>query len=201
MALSDILERIAADAAAEAAEIRAAAEADAERILTLAEEQAAELSSRVLHDARRDAERDAETIAAAARLSARDEALGAKGELIARALDKLELAVAALPAGEYTAFLARAILESARGDERVLIAPADRAKLAGLEGAVAALASEGGRTLALTYSDDPAPVEHGVVLVGERDSVDLSVAGIIDGRREELTMRLASALFASGEDA
>ncbi|MGB4592848.1 MAG: hypothetical protein WBI63_03620, partial [Coriobacteriia bacterium] len=143
----------------------------------------------------------AETIAAAARLSARDKALGAKGELIDRALEKLEASVAALPADQYTVFLARAIVESARGDEKVLVASADREKLAGLERAVTALASGSGRDLALTYPGDPAPVEHGVELAGERDSVDLSVAGIIDGRREELTMQLASALFASGEDA
>ncbi|MHB1342376.1 MAG: V-type ATP synthase subunit E [Coriobacteriia bacterium] len=201
MALSDILERIAADATAEAGEVRAAAEAEAERILARAQERAAESSSRLLHDAHREAERDAETVAAAARLSARDEALAAKGEIIARALDKLELAVVALPAGEYTAFLARAIVESARGDERVLIAKADSAKLTGLERAITALASERGRSLTLTYPDEAAPVEHGVVLAGERDSVDLSIAGIIAGRREELTMRFASALFAPGEDA
>lgn len=200
MALSDILERIAADAAAEAGEIRAAAEADAELIRSRAAEHAADVTARIARDGASDAAREAQTIAAAARLTSRDEGLSAKGALIDRALEKLEAAVAGLPSSEYTAFLARQIVESARGDERVLVAAADREKLAGLKSAVTALAAKQGRTLALTYPGDPAPVAHGVVLAGERDSVDLSVAGIIGAQREQLTMRLASALFGTGGD-
>ncbi|MCE5202907.1 MAG: V-type ATP synthase subunit E [Actinomycetia bacterium] len=200
MALSDILERIATDAEGEAARIRAQAEDEAERIRAEARERAEEIVERIVREAERDAARQAETIVASAHLAARNEALAAKGGLLDEALDKLETSVVALPDADYTAFLARRIAQAARGDERVLVAAADRERLAGLARAVSAEAAARGRELALVYSDEPAPVPHGVVLEGQRDSVDLSIDGIIDSVRDELEVRLAKALFGGGKD-
>lgn len=201
MALADVLDRILADAQSEAQAVTDEATAQAAGLMDAARERAEKRSARTLADAERDARRQAQTIAAGARLEARDAALAAKGALIERALAGVREHLAALPPGEYAAFLAREIVAAARGDERVLVAPDDRERLAGLAAAVKAEAASAGRQISLTFSDEPAPVAHGVVLRGERDSVDLSVAGIVEARKDALSMRLASALFDDGKDA
>lgn len=200
MALADILEQIAADAEAEARAILEQAEAEARAVRADAEKRASERAVRILAEAESAARRDAEAALAAARLRARDEALAAKQALIAEALQRVAEAIVAVEPARYTRFIARRIVEAARGDEEVLVAEADRERLAGLAEAVERAAREAGRTgLALRYVDEAAPVAHGVVLRGERDSVDLSVEGLIAAERDRLVARLAAALFPGEE--
>ena len=200
MALSDILGRIASDAAAEARAIEEAASAEAEAMLAAATRQAEEAAARIERESGRAADRDAETMLAGARLTVRDAEVGARGELIDRALVALEERIAALPDDTYTAFIARAVVEAAAGDETVCVAAADSRRLSGLKSAIDALAAEQGQALLLRFSDEAADVAHGVVLIGDRSSNDLSVAGIIQARRDDLVMKLASALFGGGKD-
>ena len=195
MALADILERIEGDAVREGQSLVDAAEAEAKRLLAAARNEADAAAERTVADAEREAARDAATLVAAARLSARDEALAGRRALIERAMATLAEGLVALPDAEYTAYLADAVAQSARGDERVLVAAGDRGRLGGLAAAVEARARELGRELALTYPDEPAPIANGVLLEGERESVDLSIAGLIETRRELLIMDVADALF------
>ncbi|MDI6713028.1 MAG: V-type ATP synthase subunit E family protein [Anaerosomatales bacterium] len=198
MALADILEQIAADAEAEARAILEQAEAEARAVAKEAERRAAERSARIVADAEAEARREAEALLAAARLRARDEALAAKQALIAEALERVAEAIVAMELERYARFVARRIVAAARGDEEVLIAEADRERLAGLADAVEQAAREAGRDgLALRYAEEPAPVAHGVVLRGVRDSVDLSIEGLIAAERDRLVARLAEALFST----
>ena len=194
MALTDILDRIEGDAVAQAQALVDAAESDAARLLDEVRETAEAASARTLQDAEADAERDAETLRATARLAARDEALTARRALIERALGEIEAAIVALPDAEYAPFLAKAVAGAARGGERVLVAAADAARLSGLESVVSALRSD----VALRYGETTEQIAHGVLLSGEREMVDLSIAGIISSEREPLVMQLAQDLFGKG---
>jgi V/A-type H+-transporting ATPase subunit E len=196
VALADILNRIGSDATSEAQAVTDAAQAEADRLLAEARAQADEAADAIVRAAAREASLQAETMLANARLEARDSLLTAKRDVLDRALALLGAGIVGLPDAAYTSFLARAIVGAARGGERVLVAAADAKRLAGLQAAVDVAAKAAGRGLTLTYDDAPARAEHGVVLLGERDSVDLSIAGIIDGQREELLMRLATLVFA-----
>lgn len=200
MALADILEQIAADAEAEAHEIVARAEEEAARVRHEAEKRASALSARILAESEANARRDADALLASARLRARDDTLAAKQALIDEALEAVAAGLASLEPSRYARFVARRILRAARGGEEVLVAAADRERLAGLPDAVEAAAREAGREgFALRFSDEPAPVAHGVVLRGDRESVDLSVEGLIEAERDRLVARFAAALFRTRE--
>ncbi len=200
MALSDILNRIASDAGRESKAIVDAANAEAERLVADATEAATGAARRFERDSAREAERDAGTVLAGARLKARDAEVAARGELVARALDELQARIVALPDAQYAAFIARAIVDAAAGDEVVRIAEADSKRLAGLDAAVTAAAGARGRTLDLRFETTPADIAHGVVLLGDRSVNDLSVAGLVEAQREALVMKLAAALFDEGKD-
>lgn len=200
MALADILDRIAADAEAEARAIIARAEEEAAALRREAQKLASERSARILAESEAQARGSAEAMSAAARLQARDASLAAKQALIGEALDAIAEGIVGLPPERYARFVARRIVAVARGDEQVLVAEADRERLAGLADAVAQAAREAGRDgIALRFSDEPAPVAHGVVLRGERDSVDLSVEGLVSAERDRLVSKLAAMLFPDEE--
>lgn len=196
MALADILERLAADAAEESARIARDAEERAEAVLAHARADAARTSADALERAKREATTRAQTLRATARLAARDRALAKRGELIEEALDGVVAALAALPDDAYASFVAGSVADVARGGETVLVADADRERLAGrLRDALSAAAPD----LELTWSDEPAPVERGVFLRGERVSVDLSIDAVVASRRDDLAMTVARTLFGERE--
>lgn len=192
MALADILNRIDADSNSEAQAFIDTAQAEADRLLADARTHADEAAEAIARNAAREGSLEAQTLLANARLEARDALLTAKREVLDGALVRLGEHIVAMPDARYTAYLARAIATVARGGERVRVAAADSGRLAGLRAAVETAA---GRDLGLVFDEAAAEVEHGVLLLGERDSVDLSIAGIIDGQREELLMRLAARVF------
>lgn len=200
MALADILEQIAADAEAEAREIVARAEEEAAGVRRDAEKRASERAARIVAEAEADARRQADALLASARLRVRDDTLAAKQALIEEALGLTAAGLVAVEPSRYARFVARRIVKTARGGEEVLVAAADRDRLAALPEAVESVAREMGREgLALRFVDEPAPVAHGVVLRGARESVDLSIEGLIEAERDRLVARFAEALFAQGE--
>jgi vacuolar-type H+-ATPase subunit E/Vma4 len=202
VALADIIRRIEDDADVEAramiedAEVRAAAMvAD-----SLAEAHA--LAERVRGEAERAAEHDAETLMANARLRARDRTLEARHELVRRVLERAERLVAEQPDPEYARFLARRVVATARGGETVRVGAEDAARMSGLlPEAVDAAAKERDTELELAFSDEPADVPRGVVLEGERMSVEISAAALVGARREELRGHAAAILFGEGDAA
>jgi len=191
VALADIITRIDADAEAEGQALLADARTRAEELLAAGEADAREVLARAEERASREARVEAETVLANARLTARDLALSARLALVDEALARTADAIVALPDAEYVAFFARRIAAEARGGEAVQVAPADRSRLAGLEAAVAQAAPG----LSLTYPADPAPVEHGIVLVGTRVRVDVSVSAIVAEEHDALAIVVARELF------
>ena len=197
MALSDIVRRIGGDATDEAAALVAEAASQADALLGAARDEANRSRTAVLEAARAGAAAEAETVRAAARLAARDNALAAKRKLIDLVLERAQDEIVGLGDAEYASFVARSIVAVARGGERVLVAPADAGRLAGrLPHAVAAAAHAAGVAVPpLAWTGDPAPVDHGVVLAGDRVSVDLSIDAIVGERADELAMLAAARLF------
>jgi len=197
MALADIVQRIGGEAVDEADALITLAREQAELTLAGARADAERATARTLERARRDAEAEAETLRASARLGARDRVLAAKGALVQRVLTEARDTVLALDDDEYAEVLARRIVRTALGGERVLMAPSDVARLASrLPAAVIRVAPPG---LALVWASELAPAEHGVILRGDRVSVDLSVDAAIEERHDELAMVAAARLFGGTE--
>lgn len=199
MAISDIITRIGADAEQESDEAVKAAEQEAERLVAEARAAAAEAGRRSIESARARAAADSDTVRANARLAARDRVLALKRELLADALGRVEERLAALPDDRYAVFLASAIASSARAGDTVRLAPADSGRKAALKAAVEKAAPG----VALTWSDEPAPVSRGAVIDGDRVSSDLSLAALVAAEKERLSARIADVLFAgeTGEGA
>ena len=199
MALADILKRIEDDAEAEARAAVEEARAKGEDMVARAREEAAGVSDGIVEEAESRARRDRETTLANARLSARDRILGAKQELAGRVLRQVEDALAALPDDEYASMLGERVAAAARGGERVLVAGADRDRLAGrLEAAVASALGAAGRDVDLSYPDEAAGLARGVLLSGERMSVEISPRSLVNERRGDLLGRVSAALFGEG---
>jgi len=197
VALADIVRRIDGDATDEAGVIVARAQEEAERSLAEAREQAQRAKVERLERARRDSEAEAETLKASARLAARDQLVAAKRQLMDRVLVEAQHTIASLDDDAYADLVARRIVAAARGGERVLMAPQDVSRLASrLPAAVSRINPE----LRLVWASQAAPVERGVVLQGDRVSVDLSLASLIEERRDELSMLAAEMLFGGAGD-
>ncbi len=193
MAITDIIERIEADAAAEAGAIVEAAEAEAARLLAEAEAMLAAEREEALARVGREAAEEAGTLLANARLAARDELLVEKRALVERVLERARESLETLPDAQYLEFIAAGVREASAGGEALAVAPADSRRLGGL---AARLTELGVR---VTLASEPAPLEHGVLLVGDRVRVEVSPAAIIASRRDELLQTVARELFGGKE--
>lgn len=193
MAIADIVERIASDAAAEVAEIIGAAEAESQRIGADAAARRTREREHALERATRDAAGEAATMRANERLAARDALLTARGRHVEVVLALAVEALGALPDAEYLDLIARKVTTLARGGERLAVAAADATRLAPL----AERLRESG--IDVTTADEPAPLERGVVLTGDRVRIEVSPASLVAERRDQLAAVAASALF-SEED-
>lgn len=201
MALADILARIEADAAGEAAEIVAAAEAAAMLVAAESAESAERLHATAVEQARREARRDADTLLAGARLSARDRALGARAELIDEVMELARRALADLDDEQYARLLAGHVASAARGGERILLGGEDRERLRDrILPSVSSVAGERAAVLDdLAVSDEGAPFARGLMLVGSRVRTDISLEAIVAERRGQLEMVVADVLFPAEE--
>jgi vacuolar-type H+-ATPase subunit E/Vma4 len=192
MALADIIGRIEGDAGAEARVLLDGARQRAEALIAHAEAEAAAAAAEYIAAAERAARAEGETLLANARLTARDEELTAKRELVEHVLAEAEARLIGLPDAEYTALIAAAVARQARGGDTVRIAPADRSRLAGLPEAIARVA---GRDLGLTFVEEPAPLDHGATLDADRVSSEVSAHALLDARRDHLIATVAGVLF------
>lgn len=191
MALADIIARIEADAAAEAAAIETTANERAEAVLAAARATADAHVADVVAAAERDAARDAETIVVNARLKGRDELVAARRALIAEALERAAERIAGLPDAEYASFLAGRLAVVARGGETVAFGGED----AGRAPAVLAQVERLAPGLGLVPAQTPAPFARGALLTGDRVRADLSLSAIVAERSDELELVAAGALF------
>ena len=193
MALADIVQRIDREAVAEAFELVSEAQKRADTLVEQARQAAEEERQRTLAKEERQAHAEADTLLATARLEARDRMLASKRELVEDVLKQAREIMLAMADDVYADMLAKRVVAAARGGETVLLGSADVERLASR--LPSAVVRAGGGALGLVWGSVLAPVEYGVVLRGDRVSVELSVDSAIDERRDELAMRVADALF------
>jgi V/A-type H+/Na+-transporting ATPase subunit E len=194
VAIEDIVARIESDAASEAAELLAAARADADRTIADAKARAEKRSAMVVAAGRAEAGREAATLLANARLAQRDASLTVRGQAADEALAGLESALVALDDARYAALIARELKTVAIEGATLRLGAADAARLrAALPAALAALG------LSIGIDEAPADVEHGVVLAADRVRVQVSPEAIVAARRQELEAEADRLLFGSGE--
>jgi vacuolar-type H+-ATPase subunit E/Vma4 len=196
VALADILNRIENDADEEAFCIVDESKREAEWLVDQARGKAEEATARILAEAEVQATREQETTLANARLQARDRAVAARRELTGRVLRRAEEMLVGLRDDAYAELIASRLVALARGGESVRFGAADRERLASsLRDAVARAARDTGRTVDLEFGGESADIEHGVVLVGDRMSVEVSPAALVRERSEELQALAARVLF------
>jgi len=190
MALADILERIAADAAAEAQSISDEAGAQADDLIATAHAETDAVVTRLVNAGVLEAQVEAKRRLAAARLSLRDERVAASDALIAETLAGVEGALVALDDAAYLRFIAQRVVEVATAGEHLSVAPADAVRLSGLAAAVIEL---GGPSL-----EDVGPAADlaaGVLVLGDRMLVEVSPRAVVAERREEFVLRISAMLF------
>jgi vacuolar-type H+-ATPase subunit E/Vma4 len=193
VAITDILTRIETDAAAEAANVVEAANAEAARILGVAETTLAAERTAALAAAEHDGAEEAATLLANARLVARDRLLGEKRELAERVLDRAREALEAMPDAEYLEFIASGVKRAAVGGETLMVAAIDAKRLGGLADRLSALG------VRVTVDAEPAPIARGVLLTGDRVRVEVSPAALVADHRDRLLLVAASTLFGGKE--
>lgn len=191
MAITDLLTRIEGDAADEAAAIMTAARAEADRIIERAEATTAAERAAAMEAAARSVAAERETLLANARLTARDELLARKRQHAERVLERAREALAALPDGEYLELIASAVARATAGGETLRVAPDDAVRLSGLAERLAEAGVD------VSVSGDPAPIERGVLLAGDRVRVEISPATLIADSRDRLLLVASRTLFGS----
>jgi len=191
VAITELIGRIDGDAAAEAAAIADQAQAEADEILARADAAAAAQRSETLGRARREAADERETLLANARLSARDNLLARKHERAERVLERAQEALETLPDAEYLELIASAVTLSSTGGDTLAVAPADAGRLAGLDARLRQLGVD------IAVSAEPAPIEHGVLLSGDRVRVEISPGSLVADMRDQLLLAASQELFGS----
>lgn len=190
MALADIIKRIESDTVSEANSIVAAAQAEADRLRNQAERNARDHRERELARVRIEVAEAISTRIATARLNGRDLVIGEKRAFIDRALNEAVSRIESLPDDAYAALIAREVAGVVRGGEAIEVGSGDAGRLE--TRLPAALAAAGVDARVSGRTDD---IERGVIVRGERMSVEVSVASMATSRRAELESLVATTLF------
>lgn len=196
MALPEIIEKIKADVQREARAVIDAAQTDAEEKIASAKNEADMERAIKLKDAEFQAKKEAQSISVNGRLEASKYVLSRRRALIESAMLDVTRALAELPPQRYAEFLARHIVEAARGGEELRFGSVDGSIIDSIISKIAAEKTETGSSLSLRINrDESAPFEHGALLLGDRTKVELSLAEIVQSQRRELEPFLDKELF------
>lgn len=195
--IEKITARIAAEAGAEAAEILAAARAQAEGIGAEYEKKAQEAYQLRLRTGKVETEQRVQRLGNTARLEAKKDILALKQELIAAAYAKAKEKLLGLPEAEYVAFLAAQAGKAAvDGDEEIVLNAADRAKVGEqVVSAANALVKERGLEPKLTLSDAAAAISGGLLLRKGAVEVNCALDSLVEMSRNSLDAEIAAVLF------
>lgn len=195
--IDKIIERIAADAEAEAKALRDDAEKEVEErrraTLTAIEKETAA----ILAEGQRKADAYEARLVDTARLEERKKRLGVKQELVEKAFRRALMQFAAMPEEEYAEFLSRLCCEAAvSGKEQVLLSPKDREKYGQrVVDAANGLLKEVGKTAELTLSAMSREMAGGVVLKEGDIETNGSLEALLQQNRDTAAADVAAVLF------
>ncbi|OUN24344.1 V-type ATP synthase subunit E [Pseudoflavonifractor sp. An85] len=192
--IEKIIDRISGDAQREIDEVLAQARAEAAEITAKYQAQAQAEADEILTRGEKAAAERGERLASVAQLECRKEVLRAKQEVIDEAFQLAMDKLVALPQAEYVALLVDlAVQAAAKGTEKLIFSPADRAQVgkAVVVGANQKLGNKG----QLTLSEETRPMKGGFILSDGRVEVNCTFDTLVRLQRGTLSTQVADVLF------
>jgi vacuolar-type H+-ATPase subunit E/Vma4 len=198
VALDDIVERVLADARAQAEQVLADAARQAGEILAAGESEARARTEAALAQAAGVLEAEKNNRLAGVRLAARAAVLDLRRQLVDEIFTQVEQDLTRRPPEEYAAFLAALVpVEAARNPATVVLGREDLARVGpGFSGLVAAALSRRYPEWGATVSRDPGEFPAGLHVRTVRSVYNLSLKTLLAERRERWEVSVAGALFA-----
>lgn len=191
--LDNIVNKIIADAEAQAAETVAKAQADANTILENYRTNAAIENNQIIDNARKAVAEKELRMHSVAELEGRKRTLAVKQELIDQAFDQALEKLLHLPQDDYLALLANmAAKASQTKDEEIILSPAD-AQQYGAQIVTAANAICGGQ---LTLATETRPIGGGLILKKGQTEINCELETQVGMLRDALAIEIANVLFA-----
>jgi len=201
MALSNIIERINAQAAEEAASIRAEAAQKAEHARNAARVKAAGLLSEAHEKGAASAESHRRRLVTLASLDLRKQVGEARQQAMERAFVSALERIQRMDDARYLALLRDLIVSAAEtGEEQVVLSPAGRRRVTtGFLVEVNDALRAAGKTGNLRLSDETRPFTGGVVLVGKNVEMNCTFDSTLKLIRDDIEREIASILFGDGK--
>jgi V/A-type H+-transporting ATPase subunit E len=199
VALDDIVDRILADARAQAELVLADAARQAGEILAAGKAEAGARTEAALAQAAGELEAEKNNRLAGVRLAARASVLALRRQLVDEVFSQVEQDLTRRPPEEYAAFLAALVpAEAARDAAAVVLGRDDLARLGpGFPGLVASALSRRHPAWGTVISRDPGDFAAGLHVSTPRSVHDLSLETLLAERREQWEIAVARILFAA----
>jgi len=199
MAIEGILERIAADARAEAERIAAEAERDAARIREEGSKRCDAIARDAEARARREAEERRKHLEVALEREAARAILAEKQRLIDEVFARARERIEKLDAGAYADLAARILARAASsGDEEIILPEGDDRIGTDLVARVNADLAKAGRKGELRIAEERRRMGSGFILRSGRRETNCTVDAMIEAKREDLEAIVAQVLFGGG---
>lgn len=195
MALEDILNKINADARAEADSLLSVARAEADSIREKARRDAGEMHAELMEKAKERALHRADRIRVLARLDQRKDVLKEKKRLVDEVFERAKGHILSLPPRAYLELLKPLILEAVESGKEEIIPASSQKHLFTpefLKSLNDALGPEKGH---LRLSDEAGNFTGGFVLREGNRETNLTLESLIDSQREALEPQVARILF------
>ena len=184
--------------------ITADAQAEIDRVLGAAKEEAAQITARMTAEAEavaaelaakneKAAAEHEERLVSAAQMEARKVQLAAKQDMLEKAYERALEKLCAMPAEQYAAVLAELLVKaSSTGSEAVIFSAEDREKVG--KAAVEKANSVSGKKLVL--SDETQPIKGGFILKDQNVEVNCTFETLVRLQKAETAGAVAKKLFA-----
>ena len=199
MALDEIVDRILADAHAQAESVLAEASRQAGEILAAAKAEAGARAEAALAQAATELEAEKNNRLAGVRLAARTSVLALRRQLVDDIFAQVEQELTRRSPEDYAAFLAALVPgEAAQDSATVVLGSGDLARVGpGFPGLVAAALSRRHPGWVPTVSPDPGDFTAGLHVSADRSVYNLSLETLFAERRERWEVAVAGVLFAA----
>ena len=189
-----ILAHIRADAKSQADAVLAKAEEQAAQIRAEYDKQAAQVYAEKVRAGTKACQDQMDSVQRIAQMEAKKSLLGVKQEMVEKSFADAQALLTALPAEEYTAFLAAlAAKASVTGEEEIVLNAADRARVG--EAVVKAANEKLGEKGQLTLSGATGEFDGGLVLRRGNIEVNCTSSLLVELCRGDMSAAIAGVLF------
>ena len=191
--IEKITQRITADAQAEIDRVLGAAKEEAARITARMTAEADAVAAELAAKNEKSAAEHEERLVSAAQMEARKVQLAAKQDMLEKAYERALEKLCAMPAEQYTAVLANLMVKaSSTGTEAVIFSAEDREKVG--KAAVEKANADSGKKMVL--SDETQPIKGGFILKDQNVEVNCTFETLVRLQKAETAGAVAKKLFA-----